>query len=245
MRVLDEPCPTEENQVKRTLLASVLALVVLAGLSACETRRPSGAPSGRTPVIFVHGWNADEGKWDDAVAEFKSAGYTSGDITVLYYDSSKGAADVASSLADEVDHLRTYTGQQKVDIVSHSYGSMVTKSCIVAGRCAGKVSHWMSLAGADNGTSTAELCTLIQASCRDMTGQTSTIADLQAAWGQISVQNVKVEVQWSSSDGVITPNTNSKLPPPAVNLQVSGSLSHDDMVKNSSVITETINFFKR
>lgn len=78
-----------------------------------------------------------------------------------------------------------------------------------------------------------------------MAGQTSTIADLQAAWGQISVQNVKVEVQWSSSDAVITPNTNSKLPPPAVNVQVSGSLSHDDMVKNSSVVAETINFFTR
>lgn len=231
--------------MKRALLASLLALVVLTGLSACETRRPSGAPSGRTPVIFVHGWNSDETKWDDAVARFRSAGYTAGDITVLYYDSSKSAADAARSLADEVDHLRSYTGKSKVDIVSHSYGSMVTKSCIVAGRCAGKVSHWMSLAGADNGTSVAGLCTLIHASCRDMTGQTSTIADLQAAWGQISAQDVEVAVQWSSGDGVISPNTNSKLPPPAVNIQVSGSLSHDDMVKNSGVIAETIAFFRR
>lgn len=222
------------------LIASVMALVVVAG--ACETIRPSGPPSDRTPVVLVHGWNADETMWEPAVSAFESEGYTSGDITVLYYDSGLSAQEAAATLATEVDHLRSYTGQDEVDIVSHSYGSMVTRHCIELGSCAGKVDHWMSLAGADNGTLLAILCAEFQASCADMSGQTSTIADLQAAWPQISEQGVKVQVQWSANDGVIIPATNSQNPSPAVNVEVDSSLSHNDIPRDPGVLAATIGF---
>lgn len=139
--------------MKRLLTAGLLAALMVIGAS-CQTIRPTGAPSGRTPVVFVHGWSANETMWDTAVGAFRAAGYTTGDITVLYYDSSLSAESAAATLAAEVDHLRSYTGAAKVDVVSHSFGSMVTRSCIELGACAGKISHWMSLAGADNGTST-------------------------------------------------------------------------------------------
>ncbi len=72
----------------------------------------------------------------------------------------------------------------------------------------------MSLAGADNGTTTADLCAGFEASCADMAGQTSTIANLQSAWAQIAKQGVHVEVQWSANDGVIVPASNSENPRP-------------------------------
>jgi triacylglycerol lipase len=223
------------------IVAAVLALLVLG--AACETIRPTGTPSGRTPVVFVHGWNGSETTWDTAVSQFHAAGYTTGDITVLYYDSAISAQQASAILATEVDHLRDHTGQDEVDIVSHSYGSMVTRYCIELGGCAGKVDHWMSLAGADNGTSFAGLCAALQPSCADMAGQTSTIADLQAAWPQITAQGVAVEVQWSANDGVIIPATNSQNPAPAVNVQVDSSLAHNDLPTNAGVIAETIDFF--
>ena len=229
--------------IKRSLLAVGLVVVLFVG-AACQTIRPSGPPSGRTPVVFVHGWSASETLWEDAVTQFTDAGYTSGDMTVLYYDSSLAAADAAEVLAGEVDHLRAYTGQNKVDIVSHSYGSMVTRYCIELGDCQNKVDNWMSLAGADNGTSTAVFCSILgQASCLDMSGQTSTIADLQAAWPQIAAQNVDVEVQWTPNDGVIVPATNSPNPPPAVNVEVDSALTHNDLPSAPGVIAETIDFF--
>lgn len=193
----------------------------------------------------MHGWSADENTWDTAVAQFDAAGYSPGDITVIYYDSSLPASDAAQQLAAEVDHLRTYTGRPKVDIVSHSYGSMVTRYCIELGGCAGKVSHWMSLAGADNGTSFAGLCAAFQPSCADMAGQTSTVADLQAAWSQIGAQGVKVEVQWSADDGVIIPATNSQNPAPAVNVELTGGIAHNDIPTDAGVLNETIAFFGR
>jgi triacylglycerol lipase len=228
--------------MRRLLLAAAVAALLLAG-TACQTIRPTGPPSTHTPVIFVHGWNSNESMWDTARATFQAAGYTSGDITVLYYDSGQSAQTAAATLAAEVDHLRSYTGQSKVDIVSHSLGSMVTRYCIELGSCAGKVDHWMSLAGADNGTSLALLCAGFQASCADMAGQTPTIANLQAAWSEISAQGVDVEVQWSPNDGVIIPATNSQNPPPAINVQLDGSLAHLEIPDDPGVLAETIDFF--
>lgn len=227
--------------MRKVLLAAAVAALAFVAV-ACETIRPTGPPSTHAPVVFVHGWNANETMWDTAVARFKAAGYTSGDITVFYYDSGKPAAEAAAALAAEVDHLRSYTGKAKVDIVSHSFGSMVTRYCIELGSCAGKVNHWMSLAGADNGTSIALICAAFQASCADMAGQTTTIESLQAAWPQITTQGVKVEVQWSASDGVIIPATNSKNPAPAANVELAG-LAHNDIPNNAGVLTETLSFF--
>ena len=228
--------------MKRSIAAVGLAASLVLG-TACQTIRPSGAPTGRTPVVFVHGWNGSETMWETAVAQFDAAGYSRGDITVVYYDSGLSAQDASEVLADEVDHLLAYTGQAEVDIVSHSYGSMVTRQCIELGRCAGKVDHWMSLAGADNGTSLAGLCAAFQPSCADMSGQSPTVSQLQAAWNQISLQGVQVEVQWSANDGVIIPATNSKNPPPAVNVEVSSSLTHNQLPADAGVIARTIAFF--
>jgi triacylglycerol lipase len=228
--------------MRRVLIAATLIASVLLG-TACETIRPTGTPSGRTPVVFVHGWNGSETMWATAVDRFEAAGYTSGDISVIYYDSALSAQDAAAILATEVDHLRSYTGESRVDIVSHSYGSMVTRYCVELGGCAGKVDHWMSLAGADNGTSLAGLCAFLSPSCADMSGQSTTIAQLQAAWPQISALGVEVEVQWTPNDGVILPATNSQNPAPAVNIQVSGTLTHNDLPTDPGVLDETLDFF--
>jgi triacylglycerol lipase len=229
----------------RKLLLAASVTVLLLGAGACQTIRPTGTPSAHNPVIFVHGWSANETMWDTAVATFEAAGYRSGDITVLFYDSGQSAHDAAATLAAEVDHLRSYTGKAKVDIVSHSLGSMVTRYCIELGSCAGKVGHWMSLAGADNGTAFAAICAPFQASCADMSGQTPTIANLQSAWPQITTQQVKVEVQWSSGDGVIIPAANSKNPAPATNVELASSLSHNAIPNDPGVLAETIAFFAR
>ena len=232
------------NLTKRiSTMAALIAVLVLG--AACQTIRPTGPPSGDTPVVFVHGWNGNETLWDTAVEQFHDAGYTTGDITVVYYDSSISAVEASAILATEVDHLRDNTGHDRVDIVSHSLGSMVTRHCIELGGCADKVDHWMSLAGADNGTSIAGLCAALQPSCADMAGQTSTIADLQAAWGQIAEQGVQVEVQWSANDGVILPATNSQNPAPAVNVEVDSALGHNDLPADPGVLSETIAFFDR
>lgn len=230
--------------MRRAALAAIALVLVLAVTACGPTVRPTGAPSGKTPVIFVHGFSGSPSMWDTAANAFKAAGYTAGDITEISYDSNQSAATAAAQLATEIDYLRQFTGKDKVDIVSHSFGSMVSRWCVELGNCKNKVSHWMSLAGADNGTSIAGLCTFFADSCKDMNGQTNTITQLQANWSQISTQGIKVEVQWSTNDGVIIPATNSKELAPAKNVEVSSTLSHNTIPTDAGVIAETINFLK-
>lgn len=221
---------------------TALALALVVALTACgPTIRPTGAPSGKTPVIFVHGFAESPSTWDTAIAAFKAAGYTNGDIDGFSYDSNASAASMATKLAEEVDYVRQFSGQDKVDIVSHSFGSMVSRYCIELAGCKNKVSHWMSLAGSDNGTSTAILCDFL-ASCWDVVGFSDTIAKLQANWGQIATQGIKVEVQWSTNDGFIVPATNSKELAPATNVEVSNSINHLTFATDAGVIAETIRF---
>jgi hypothetical protein len=75
-----------------------------------------------------------------------------------------------------------------------------------------------------------------------MSGQSTTISQLQAA-GSDHGAGVKVEVQWSTNDGVIVPATNSVNPAPAVN-QVPGSLANNDPPANVRA-RETPAFFAR
>lgn len=231
----------------RTKGRIAIVIVVLAVLfAACDggsTQEPSGTPSGRRPVVFVYGWNSNTGIWSTAVAALHAAGYTDGDITLFSYDTSKNASDIRPALAAEIDHLRQYTGASKVDVVSHSFGSLVVRSCIELGDCAGKVAHWMSLAGADNGTDIAGWCLGVQGSCRDMAGWNSTVDDLRAAWPKLVAQGVKVEVQWTPNDGVIVPASNSQELAPARNVQVSSSLDHHSIYADPGVLAETIRFF--
>ncbi len=229
--------------MKRIVIVGLMAAFALI-VTACQTIEPTGASSYHTPVIFVHGWNADETTWNTAVSTFETAGYTSGDITVIYYPSTDSAAQASAILSTEVDKLIAYTGKAKVDIVSHSFGSMVSRYCIELGGCAGKVDRWMSLAGADNGTSTAQLCIPITpASCNDMAGTDSTITTLQANWSQVVNQGVRVEVQWSPNDGVIVPATNSEELSPATNVELSSTLTHLTIPNDPGVLAETIRFF--
>lgn len=230
--------------MKRAALAT-LALVLVVAVTACGTTiRPTGAPSGRTPVVFVHGLFESPSMWDTATAQFKAAGYTTGDIDNFAFDSNASAASMATLLAAEVDYVRTFTGKDKVDIVTHSYGAMVARYCMELSGCQNKVSHWVSLAGADNGTGIANLCGFLWDSCKDMAGTSDTITKLKANWGQITTQGIKVEAQWSSNDGIITPATNSKELAPAKNVQVASSITHGTIASDAGVLAETINFLK-
>jgi pimeloyl-ACP methyl ester carboxylesterase len=207
------------------------------------TIRASGPASGKTPVIFLHGYSEeDTAMWNVAVEKFKAAGYTTGDYTLEVYDShTKSASDVAAELAIEVDWLTAHTGKPKVDIVAHSLGDLITKACVVQGGCAGKVAHWENLAGAQNGTEVALQCP--EPACVDMYPGSALITALAAAdEPAIEAQGVKVQVQWTPNDGVIVPATNSQELEYADNVQVDGSLTHLTIFADPGVIDRALTF---
>jgi triacylglycerol lipase len=213
-----------------------VALTVVSGSAACTGA--AAAPSGRTPVIFVHGYLEGPANWSVAIARFRTAGYGDAELDAVRYDYVVSVTESAKTLAHEVDAVRARTGAAKVDIVSHSLGSLVTKQCIIADACAGKVAHWMSISGADNGT-TVELGDT--PSGDDVHGRSPVRAYLDAHWSDLVAQGVRVEVQWTPFDEIIRPPRNSEEPAPAVNKRVF-ALDHLTIILTPAVIDEAVRF---
>jgi triacylglycerol lipase len=244
----------------RTIVAATAAALLLAAGAACTTTPASGQVSGKTPVVLVHGYIEGTSIWGPMQNALKAAGYKSGDITNFGYDTTgagakSSAQTAAGELAKSVDAALAYAkshgnpGATKVDIVSHSYGGMISRYCISVGGCAGKVAHWMSLAGADGGTSLGSVPALLGEGSGDMAPNSAVVQLLKRADTVQSVlaQGIKIEVQWTSSDGVIIPAANSQWPSPqnpdpAANKQIDG-LNHMSILSNAPVLAETIRFF--
>jgi hypothetical protein len=218
--------------------ALALSLALVGGAAGCT------APP-RTPVVFVHGYLIGPGSMGPAVAQFEAAGYPAANVFVFDYfvDQDRSVTVIAPKLAAFVSDVLARTGASRVDVLSHSLGSLVTKQCIIVSGCQDKVSHWMSLAGVDNGTE-VELVKppLHSDSNEDVQGRTPVIANLQSHWCRLVDQGVKVEVQWTPTDGIVVPPERSREPAPAVNLQVA-SLNHITIVGDPPVIAETVRFF--
>ena len=177
----------------------------------------------------MHGFGLHSEVWATNVVAFVFSGYRPSRLETYDYDFNAPISESAAGLGPAVDKLLANTNAEKVDIVSYSLGSFVAKACIIEGGCAGKVEHWMSLSGVDNGTS-VELAPGVPSN-EDVHGRTPLRQRLQDNWDEIARQGVKVEVQWTPHDEIVVPAELSQEPPPAVNKQVN-ALSHLTMPVN-------------
>jgi triacylglycerol lipase len=208
------------------------------------TTNSGGGGGGRNPVVFVHGFGSSATQWTGVIRQFRSRGYASNvSLTAISYNSSVGIEVSARTLETEVNRVIRVTGSTKVDIVSHSMGSMVAKTCIIIGGCKGKVAHWNTISGVDNGTANEIIIARGTRSNEDVQGRTPLRKQLQDSWQDgIVAQGVKVQVHWSRNDGIVVPGNLSMEPPPAINIEKS-SLNHMSIYSNATVISEIVAFF--
>jgi triacylglycerol lipase len=238
----------------------VVGVLMLAG-AACTVVPPTGNASAKTPIVLVHGYIEGNIIWGTFQTALKNAGYTTGDITNFGYDTIGGgqasaAATAATALGKSVDDALAYArshgnpGATKVDLVSHSYGSMVSRYCMALGSCAGKVNHWVSLAGADGGTGIAVLPALFgQGSGTDMNINSPVVQSLKSAANvqKIRSQGIKVRVFWTPSDGIIMPPENSQWPSPeqpeaGANVKLGTSINHLNIFNEATVVPQVISY---
>jgi triacylglycerol lipase len=243
----------------RTFAAVMLGAGVLVAAS-CTVVPPTGNASAKTPVVLVHGFIEGNIIWGTMQDSLKARGYTTGDITNHGYDTTgSGAASSAqtasNNLGKSVDDAIAYSrshgnpGATKVDIISHSYGGLVTRYCIELGPCAGKVNHWVSLAGADGGTSIASIPALLgEGSGVDMSINSPTVMSLKSSANvqKLLSQGVKVHVWWSNNDGIISPAVNSQWPSPeapnAANNTRNDNVNHLNIFNDAGVIGQVVQF---
>ncbi|MBC9716099.1 triacylglycerol lipase [Streptomyces sp. TRM66268-LWL] len=218
----------------------LLAVTTLLGLTATvSARAETRATAARTPVIFVHGYNAGPGVWGSLREDFKSSGYTDAELFSWGYDTSQSVNETLSGrFAAYVDEVRAQTGAAQVDIVAHSFGSLVTRWYIKHGGGLAKVDDWVSLAGPNHGTSTAWACALWSQACRDMTPGSYVQDGL--AEGDETPGAVSYATFWSDCDEVINPD--SSVPLTGATNIASGCLKHNDFLGDDTVSQGVRNF---
>ncbi|WP_307813458.1 triacylglycerol lipase [Streptomyces sp. N35] len=225
---------------KASLFLTVAALLGLSGVAQAGTGQTGpSVHAARTPVIFVHGYNADPGVWGSLREDFKSSGYTDAELFSWGYDTDQSVNETLSGrFAEYVDDVRTQTGADRVDIVAHSFGSLVTRWYIKHGGGLGEVDDWVSLAGPNHGTSTAWACALWSQACRDMTPGSYVQDGL--AEGDETPGAVSYATFWSNCDEVINPDSSVPLTG-AANI-AAGCLKHNDFLGDDAVSQGVRNF---
>lgn len=217
--------------IRRGAVSLVLTLAAAAAVLGLAPG-PAAAATARTPVVFVHGHYADPGVWGAMREDFKASGYTDAELFSWGYDSDQSVNEVLSGrFAAYVDQVRAQTGAARVDVVAHSFGSLVTRWYVKFGGGTATVGHWVSLAGPNHGTSTAWACALWSQACRDMTP--GSYVQKRLADGDETPGAVQYATWWSNCDEVINPDSSVPLTG-AVN-NPAGCLGHNDLLGDDAV----------
>ncbi|PYP79673.1 MAG: lipase [Gemmatimonadetes bacterium] len=230
-------------------VAHVAALVALLSVAACSDSpfdplgptAPSFARGGKPkppppppptlthdPILFIHGWNASSSTWSTMVSRFTADGWTSNELVNWSYNYRQSNATTAAQIQQKVDSILRATGATKVDIITHSMGTLSARYYVRNLGGDGKVDALVSLGGANHGTTTAGLC--FDVSCVEMRPNSTFLNNLNSTdetWG-----TPRYATWWSDCDEVINPHSSVVLNG-AVNTQtacMSHSSLHEDAV---------------
>ncbi|WP_079191517.1 esterase/lipase family protein [Streptomyces sp. CB00455] len=221
------PLPAQAAAPAAAQAAAQTAAQAPARAAARAAAHASEQASSRNPVVFVHGYNADPGVWGSLREDLRAAGYGDTELFSWGYDTHQSVNEVLSGrLGAYVDEVRRRTGAAKVDIVSHSFGSLVSRWYVKFGGGAATVDRWVSLAGPNRGTFTAWACALWDQACRDMTPGSYVIRNLNT--GDETPGAVRYATFWSNCDEVVNPDDSVPLTG-AANTPV-GCLAHNDLL---------------
>lgn len=210
-----------------TAAASVLALALPAVAQA------------RDPILFVHGWNSSASTWNTVVGRFAADGWTSAELNTWSYNTAQSNATTAQQLASKVNSVLTATGAARLDLISHSMGGLSTRYYVKNLGGGPKVDEFVSLAGPNHGTSTANLC-FWNTSCFEMRPGSSFLNALNS--GDETPSTPRYGTWWSPCDEVINPDTSTILSG-AANTQTS-CVSHSG-VKDSATVYAQVREFVR
>ncbi|WP_405982793.1 esterase/lipase family protein [Streptomyces sp. NBC_00158] len=175
---------------------------VLSALAACAAPAAAApAPAPPDPVVFVHGWNSDGTAWNTMAARFRSDGWPADRLHQWTYPTAQSNATTAEQLAAVVDRVLASSGASRVDLVTHSMGSLSSRHYLKNLGGDAKVDAWVSLAGPNHGTGTARWCG--GTSCVEMRPGSAFLGALNA--GDETPGPVRYATWWSSCDMINQP----------------------------------------
>lgn len=204
-------------------------------LGACGREPVSTGPEphpARDPILFVHGWNGDRTHWGGMMQRFRAAGWSERELHAWTYESTRSNVEIAQTIRLKVDSIVTATGASRVDIVTHSMGSLSSRYYIARLGGAERVDAWVSLAGPNHGTSLAIFC--LGGPCSEMRPGSEFLTRLNE--GDETPGSVRYATWWSRCDGAIEPPQSVRLEG-AQNTQTA-CLRHDELLTDPLVFTE-------
>ena len=176
------------------------------------------------------------------IGRFKTDGWTSAQLHSFSYNTAVSNTTTAAIIQGKVDSILLATGASKVTIVSHSMGSMSARYYVRNLGGIGKVSAFVSLAGANHGTNTASTCVFLfrQVSCSEMLPGSTFLNALNA--GDETPNGPSYGTWWSPCDQVINPQSSTLLAE-AANTQTA-CLQHSDLYADATVYGQVREFVK-
>ncbi len=159
-------------------------------------------PPTHDPILFVHGWNAGSTTWNTMVSRFKSDGWTDAELVNWSYDYTQSNATTAQQIQQKVNAILAATGATRVDIITHSMGTLSARYYMKNLGGDGKVDALVSLGGPNHGTYTASLC--FTTSCVEMRVGSTFLSNLNA--GDETAGSARYETWRSDCDEVINPH---------------------------------------
>jgi triacylglycerol lipase len=150
---------------RRRIAAGALVVLPLAAAAFAQAPPTRAAPA-RDPILFVHGWQGNAGQWRTMMARFRRDGWSEAELFAWTFDDRQSNAAVAARISARIDQVLAATGASRVDVVTHSMGSLSTRYYLKNLARPGRVDAWASLGGPNHGTQAAWLC--FSTACREM-----------------------------------------------------------------------------
>ncbi|MEE1754717.1 esterase/lipase family protein [Streptomyces sp. SP18CS02] len=217
----------------RTTCAVALAFAALpseaAAAPAVSAEAPATTAAVPDPIVFVHGWNSSGSTWNTMADRFRSDGWPNDRLYQWTYASTQANATTAAQLAQEIDRVLAATGAARVDLVTHSLGSLSSRYYLKNLGGDRKVDAWVSLAGPNHGTDTAYWCG--GAACAEMRPGSAFLNALNA--GDETPGTPRYATWKSPCDIIINPDSTVSLTGAVNNLTTC--LGHTEFPLDASV----------
>jgi triacylglycerol lipase len=215
-------------------------MAVVAAMALCVAAAVPATASAQDPILFVHGWSESASLWNTMIGRFEKDGYAKSALMAYSYNTSQSnKVDAEKEVKSHVESLLKTTGVSKVDIISHSMGSLNTRWYIKFDGGESKVDDWVSLGGPNHGTETANACAF-QVACQEMEVGSTFLKELNATDETPGVVNYGT--WWSPCDEIINPDE-SVILSGATNTKTA-CMTHAALTTDETVYKEVREFVK-
>jgi hypothetical protein len=131
----------------RRLLALATGAMLIMGVGAADA---TAHPRHLRPIVFVHGFAGSGLQFETQAKRLASNGYPASFVEAHEYDSTfatETTDQVFARLDARIARLLAATGADKVDLVAHSLGTMLSQNYLASPERAAHVAHYVNLDG--------------------------------------------------------------------------------------------------